>query len=168
MGSISQRLHRSTLLAAAKSQVFAPYLVIGLMPRLHQLASVPARARPDLEQEVFVPVPVEDEPGLSTSVRRMRAVGKHQVAFYFLEAKRTTLVDLIVSRLIGVLKQLARPKTARIKVRIFQIIIPFHQRAVVGVMSHQLDRLGDHVDGLRTTQCDAVLCLQSKDPFHCR
>src|SRR4029077_6419658 len=49
---------------------------------------------------------------------------------------------------------------------ILQIVIPFHQRAVLGVTTHELDRFGHHVDDVRTAKSNAVLRLQPKDPFH--
>src|SRR6266508_4078221 len=49
---------------------------------------------------------------------------------------------------------------------IFQFIVPLHQRAMLGVTAHQLDRFGNNVDGLRATESDPVLRLQPKDAFH--
>src|SRR6476660_1297650 len=49
---------------------------------------------------------------------------------------------------------------------IFKFIVPLHQRAVIGVTPHQLDRFGYYVDSVRTAQSNAVLCLQPKDAFH--
>src|SRR5205809_7604368 len=49
---------------------------------------------------------------------------------------------------------------------IFQIVVPFHRRALLGVTPHQLERFGHHVDGVRTAKSNAVLRLQPKDAFH--
>ena len=50
--------------------------------------------------------------------------------------------------------------------RIFQFVIPFHERAVLGITAHQLDRFGDNIDNLRTIHGDAVLRLKTEHPFH--
>src|SRR5678816_3549880 len=50
--------------------------------------------------------------------------------------------------------------------RIFEVIIPFHQRAVIGVTAHQFDRFGHDIHRLRARQRDAVLRLQPKDASH--
>src|SRR5205807_4233644 len=53
-----------------------------------------------------------------------------------------------------------------VEVRIFKIIVPLHQRAVIGITAHQLDRFSDNIHRLRTRQRDAVLRLQPKDASH--
>ena len=49
---------------------------------------------------------------------------------------------------------------------IFQLIVPLHQRAVVGITANEFDRFGNDIDSLRATESDPVLRLQSKNPFH--
>src|SRR5207253_8965723 len=61
-------------------------------------------------------------------VVKTRAVRKHEVAFDFLETERTILVDLVVSRLVRVLHQSLGAKTARVEMRVLQLVVPFHMR----------------------------------------
>src|SRR5205814_9021749 len=67
------------------------------------------------------------------------AICKHKIAFYFLETERTIFVNLVVSRLIGILEQFPGAKAARIEMWILQLIIPFQERVVLRVTAHQLD-----------------------------
>src|SRR6266480_6043479 len=50
--------------------------------------------------------------------------------------------------------------------RIFVAVIPFHQRAVLGITAHQRDRFRDHVYRLRAVQRDPIFRRQPKDAFH--
>ncbi len=49
---------------------------------------------------------------------------------------------------------------------ILQFIIPFHECAVLGVASHQLNRFSDNIDILRAVDRDPVLRLESENAFH--
>ncbi|PYL84926.1 MAG: hypothetical protein DMF17_10165 [Verrucomicrobia bacterium] len=49
---------------------------------------------------------------------------------------------------------------------ILQLVIPFHERAVLGVTPHQLNRFGHNIDILRAVHGDAVLGLESEDALH--
>ena len=50
--------------------------------------------------------------------------------------------------------------------RIFVAIIPFHQRPVLGITTHQRDRFRDHIHRLRAVHRDPIFRLQPKDVFH--
>src|ERR1700686_5568731 len=87
-------------------------------------------------------------------------------SFDFLESERPVLVDFVVSRFVGVLEQLLGAKPARVEMRILQFVIPLHERTVLSVTPHQLDRLSHNIDSLRAIHGDAVLGLQSEDALH--
>src|SRR5205085_2847408 len=59
-----------------------------------------------------------------------------------------------------------RPKTTSVVMRIFQLIIPFHVGAVLGVTADQLDRFRHHIDRFGAGNGDPVLGLQSEDALH--
>ena len=99
-------------------------------------------------------------------VVKARTVGKDEVAFDFLKAQRSILVDLVISRFISILHQLFGAKTACIEMRIFQLVIPLHVRAMLGITPHQLDRFGHNIEIFRAGNSDAVLCFQPKHAVH--
>ena len=105
---------------------------------------------------------------VSMVVVKARAVAQDQVALDFLETQRPIAIDFKVSRLISVLEQFLSAEPARVAMRIFQIVIPFHMRAVFRVAAHELNRFRHHVDRLRLIDRDPILCFQPKDPPHHR
>ncbi len=50
--------------------------------------------------------------------------------------------------------------------RIFQVVIPLHVRAVFGVTAHQFDRFGHDIDRFRAAHGDAVLRFNPEDALH--
>ena len=81
-------------------------------------------------------------------------------------SKRPVLVDLVIRGFIRVLAQGLGAKTARIEMRIFQLVIPFHERAMLGVTAHELNRFRDHIYIVRTVDRDAVFRLEPNHPLH--
>ena len=84
--------------------------------------------------------------GVGVVVVKARAVGEDEVALDFLEGERAVLIDLVIGGLVGVLHQLGGAETAGILVRVLEVVIPFHQRAVLGVTADDLDGLVDDID----------------------
>ena len=78
-------------------------------------------------------------------VVKASAIGEHEIALDLLETQRPILINLVVGRLICVLEQLRCSETARIAMRIFEAVVPFHVGAVLRVRAHQLDRFGNYV-----------------------
>ena len=50
--------------------------------------------------------------------------------------------------------------------RIFQIVIPFHVHAVIGVAAHELNRFGHNIDTFRAVNGNAVFRFETKDAVH--
>ena len=99
-------------------------------------------------------------------VVKTRAVGENEVALDFFETERAIFVDFVISRFVRVLEQRFGAKPASIQMRILQLVIPFHVRAVIGIAAHQLDRFGDDIDSFGAVDGDAVFRLETKDAVH--
>ena len=95
-----------------------------------------------------------------------RAITEDEIALDLLKAERALLVDLVVGRLIRVLEQLRRSEAARVEVRVFEFVVPFHCRAVIRVAPDDLNRLLNHVHLFASVDGNAVFRFDPKYPFH--
>ncbi len=104
--------------------------------------------------------------GVGVIVVKAGAVREDEVALDLLEGERAVFVDLVVGGLVGVLHQLRGAEAARVLVRVLEVVVPFHQRAVLGVTAHDLDGFVDDVDGVLAIDGDAVFGFDSEDALH--